>query len=90
MLKQIKWVHFKPVFTQFSPFLHMYAPSCTLHMYLLAVLWSHVELQQTRGAWTQRGTARAYKVVVIAFRINIAQLMVTQCHNIKVGIISGV
>ena len=42
--KRIKLARFELVLTKFSPFRHMYAPSCTLHTYLGAVWWSHVEL----------------------------------------------
>ena len=42
--KEVNCAHFDPVWTQFSPLCHMYAPSCTLHTYLRAILWSHVEL----------------------------------------------
>ena len=31
---QVNCAHFEPVLTQFSPFGHMYAPSCTVHTYL--------------------------------------------------------
>ena len=34
MLKQVFLVHFEPNLTQFGPFRHMYAPSCTLRVYL--------------------------------------------------------
>ena len=44
MLKQVVLARFEPNLTQFSPFLHMYAPSCTLCVYLRAVWWSHLEL----------------------------------------------
>ena len=44
MLKQMFFAHFEPKLTQFSPFRHMYAPSCTLCAYLGAVWWSHLEL----------------------------------------------
>ena len=44
MLKQMFLAHFEPNLAQFSPFGHMYAPSCTLRMYLRAVWWSHLEL----------------------------------------------
>ena len=44
MLKQVFLAHFEPNLTQFSPFRHMYAPSCTLRAYLRAVRWSHLEL----------------------------------------------
>ena len=44
MLKQVVLVHFGPSLTQFSPFRHVYAPSCTLRAYLRAVWWSHPEL----------------------------------------------
>ena len=44
MLKQMFLAHFEPNLTQFSPFRHMYAPSCTLRAYLRAVWWSHLEL----------------------------------------------
>ena len=39
-----KQMHLEPNLTQFSPFRHMYAPSCTLHAYLRAVWWIHLEL----------------------------------------------
>ena len=42
--KQMKLAPFEPVLTKFSPFRHMYAPSYTLHTYLGAVWWSHLEL----------------------------------------------
>ena len=42
--KQMKLAPIEPVLTKFSPFHHMYAPSCTLHTYLGAVWWSHLEL----------------------------------------------
>ena len=43
--EQMKLAHLEAVLTEFSPpfFRHMYAPSCTLHMYLTAVWWSHLE-----------------------------------------------
>ena len=44
MLSQVFRDHFEPVLTEFSPFHHVYAPSCTLRMYLRAVWWSHLEL----------------------------------------------
>ena len=44
MLKQLVFAHFEPKLTQFSPFPHMYAPSCTLGAYLRAVWWNHLEL----------------------------------------------
>ena len=44
MLKQVFLAHFEPVLTEFSPFSHMYAPSCTLCTYLRAVWWSHLKL----------------------------------------------
>ena len=44
MLKQVFLSHFQPVLTELSPFIHMYAPSCTLRTYLRAVWWSHLEL----------------------------------------------
>ena len=39
MLKQMFLARFEPNLTQFSPFRHMYAPSCTLRTYLRAVWW---------------------------------------------------
>ena len=42
--KQMKLAPFEPVLTKFIPFRHMYAPSCTLHTYLGAVWWRHLEL----------------------------------------------
>ena len=42
--KQMKLAPFEPVLTKFSPFRHMYEPSCTLHTYRRAVWWSHLEL----------------------------------------------
>ena len=44
LFKQNFLAHFHPNSTQFSPFCHMYAPSCTLREYLRAVWWSHLEL----------------------------------------------
>ena len=44
MLKQMFFAHFEPNLTQFSPFRHMYVPSCTLRAHLRAVWWSHLEL----------------------------------------------
>ena len=44
MLKQMFLAHFERNLTQLSPFRHMYAASCTLHAYLSAVWWSHLEL----------------------------------------------
>ena len=44
MRKQVFPAHFEPVLTEFSPFSHMYAPSCTLRTYLGAAWWSHLEL----------------------------------------------
>ena len=44
MLKQVSLAHFEPVLNNFSPFRHMYAPSCALCTYLRALLWSHLEL----------------------------------------------
>ena len=41
--KQVKLAHFDPVLTEFRPFRHMYAPSCTLCRYLEAILWGHLE-----------------------------------------------
>ena len=35
--KQVFCAHFEPVVTEFSPFRHVYAPSCTLRTYLRAV-----------------------------------------------------
>ena len=35
-----------PVLTEFSPFRHVYAPSCTLRMDLGAVWWSDLELEE--------------------------------------------
>ena len=37
MLKQVFLARFEPVLTEFSPFHHMYAPSCALRLYLRAV-----------------------------------------------------
>ena len=42
--KQVFLARFEPVLTEFSPFRHVYAPSCTLRTYLRAVGWSHLEL----------------------------------------------
>ena len=42
--KPVFLAHFEPVLTEFSPFHHMYAPSCTLQTYLRAIWWSHREL----------------------------------------------
>ena len=42
--KQVFRAHFEPLLTKFSPFCHVYAPSCTLRTYLRALWWSHVEL----------------------------------------------
>ena len=36
--------HFEPLVIDFSPFRHMYAPSCTLRTHLRNVWWSHLEL----------------------------------------------
>ena len=44
MLKQVFLAHFEPNLTQFSPFRHMYAPSCALRTYIRALWWSHLEL----------------------------------------------
>ena len=44
MLKQVVLAHFEPIFTEFSPCRHMYAPLCALRTYLRAVWWSHQEL----------------------------------------------
>ena len=44
MLKQVSLAQFEPVLNKFSPFRHMYAPSCALCTYLRALLWSHLEL----------------------------------------------
>ena len=44
MLKQMFLAHFEPNLTQFSPFGHMYAPTCTLRAYLRGVWWNHLEL----------------------------------------------
>ena len=44
MLNQVFRDHLEPVLTAFSPFRHVYAPSCTLRLYLRAVWWSHLEL----------------------------------------------
>ena len=44
MLKQVLWARFEPVLTSFSPFCHMYAPSCTLRKYLRAIWWILLEL----------------------------------------------
>ena len=44
LLKQVFLAHFEPVLTEFSPFRHVYAPSCTLRTHLRAVWWSHLEL----------------------------------------------
>ena len=44
MLKQMFLAHFEPVWIEFSPFRHVYEPSCTLRTHLRAVLWSHLEL----------------------------------------------
>ena len=44
MLKQTFLAHFEPNLTQFSPFRHMYAPSCTLRVHGTAVWSSHLEL----------------------------------------------
>ena len=46
MLKQVFLARFEPVLTEFSPFHHMYAPSCALRTYLRAVSWSHLELEE--------------------------------------------
>ena len=40
MLKQVFLARFEPVLTEFSPFHHMYAPSCALCTYLRAAVWS--------------------------------------------------
>ena len=40
--EQVFLAHFEPVLTEFSPFHHMYAPSCTLRTYRRAVWWSHL------------------------------------------------
>ena len=40
--EQVFSAHFEPVWIDFSPFRHMYAPSCTLHTHLRAVWWSHL------------------------------------------------
>ena len=37
MPRQVKLARFKPVSTEFTPFLHMYAPLCALRTYLRAV-----------------------------------------------------
>ena len=42
--KQVVSAHFEPVLTEFSPFRHVYEPSCTLRTCLRAVCWSHLEL----------------------------------------------
>ena len=44
MLKQVLLAHFEPVLNEFSPFRHMYAPSCALRTCLRALRWSHLEL----------------------------------------------
>ena len=44
VLKRDNSAHFERIWTQFSPFRHMYAPSCTLRMHLTVILWSHLEL----------------------------------------------
>ena len=44
MLKQVFLAHFEPVLIEFSPFRHVYTPTCTLRTYLRAVRWSHLEL----------------------------------------------
>ena len=41
MLKQVFLAECEPVLTEFSPFSHIYAPSCTLHMHLRALWWSY-------------------------------------------------
>ena len=43
MLKQVSLAHFECVLHTFSPFRHMYAPSCTLCTHLSAVSRSHVK-----------------------------------------------
>ena len=42
--EQVFLANFEPILTEFSPFRHMYAPSCTLRTYLRIVWWSHLEL----------------------------------------------
>ena len=42
--KQVFPAHFEPFMTEFNPCRHVYAPSCTLHTYLRALWWSHLEL----------------------------------------------
>ena len=42
--KQMKLANFEPVLIEFSPFRHVYAPSCTLRTYLRDVWWNHLEL----------------------------------------------
>ena len=59
MLKQVLLARFEPVFTEFSPFHHMYAPLCALRTYLRAVWWSHLARAggrncQTRSPWAGR------------------------------------
>ena len=66
MLEQMFLTHFEPNLTQFSPFRHMYAPSCTLHTYLRAVWWSHLELG--RGVWI-----RGYMCIYIHIHISLRQ-----------------
>ena len=44
MLNQVFRDHVEPVLTAFGPCRHVYAPLCTLRMYLGAVWWSHLEL----------------------------------------------
>ena len=44
MLKQVFLECFQPVWTEFSPFQHMYAPLCAFRTYLRAVWWSNLEL----------------------------------------------
>ena len=44
--KQVILAHFEPVLTEFSPFRHMYAPSCALRRDRRAVWWSHLELER--------------------------------------------